>query len=182
VTGDESLHEWLAASAKSSVIQRYMEIGVRDGDSLRRVVSNSATLGVVYLFDTWGGEYGGTGRGDHSHIDVLLDGLGYEGRRVYRDGDSKKTVPGLTFHDWADLILVDGDHSAEGAAADLANCWPFLVKGGRLVFHDTDHPAHRDLLGVFMEFVSKRGCRWELNEGGHGFGVAWKEPGDVWRA
>lgn len=175
MSGDESLHEWLSHHAKTSIVQRYMEIGVRDGDSLRCVVANSATLGRVYLADTWGAEYGGTGRGGHDHIDTMLDGFGFQGSRTYLDGDSKETVPNLRPYDWADLILVDGDHSDSGAAADLANCWPFLARGGRLLFHDTNHPSHIGLRQVFLRFVEKRKCRHEFVEGGHGFGIAFKE-------
>jgi hypothetical protein len=172
--GDESLHEWLSSYAKDHVIQRYLEVGVRDGDSLRCVVENSRTLGVVYLADTWGSEYGGTGRDGHGHIDVLLDSLGFYGGRVYLDGDSKATVPRLT-RAWADLILIDGDHSDSGAMADLENCWPLLASGGRLVFHDTNHPSHPGLRSVFLSFVGDRACCHEFVDDGHGFGVAWKE-------
>jgi hypothetical protein len=131
-------------------------------------------LGVVYLADTWGSEYGGTGRDGHGHIDFLLDSLGFYGGRVYLDGDSKATVPRLT-RAWADLILIDGDHSDSGAMADLENCWPLLASGGRLVFHDTNHPSHPGLRSVFLSFVGDRACCHEFVDDGHGFGVAWKE-------
>lgn len=35
-----------------------------------------------------------------------------------------------------DYILVDGDHSYEGAFTDLTNCWPLLASGGLLVIDD----------------------------------------------
>ena len=174
MNGDESLHEWLADHAFGSSVRRYMEIGVRDGDSLRCVIENATALEVVYMCDTWGSEYGGTGRGDHSHIDRMLDGLAFFGGRVYLTGDSKETLPNLS-HAWADLILVDGDHSEAGAQADLENCQRFLSQGGRIVFHDTNHQAHPGLRQVFLNFVIKHGLRHWFCEDGHGFGVAWKD-------
>jgi hypothetical protein len=171
---DHSLHSWLADYARTHIVQRYLEIGVREGDSLRQVVGNSKTVGVLYMADTWGSEYGGTGRHTNHHIERMLDRMGYAGRRIYLAGDSKETVPALPPQDWADLILVDGDHSAAGALADLWNCWPRLTDGGRLVFHDVHHPAHRYLESLFREFVSMQGGECEIITGGHGVGIAWK--------
>lgn len=171
---DHSLHSWLADYARTHIVQRYLEIGVRDGDSLRQVVANSQTVGVLYMADTWGSQYGGTGRGNCQHIEQLLNGLGYTGRRVFLHGDSQETIPALPPQEWADLILVDGDHSADGALADLRNCWPRLTPGGRLVFHDLHHPSHRYLEPLFVEFVEDQGGKHEIISGGHGVGIAWK--------
>jgi hypothetical protein len=35
-------------------------------------------LESVWLADTWGTEYGGTGRGSHQHIEQLLDDFAFE--------------------------------------------------------------------------------------------------------
>jgi hypothetical protein len=174
VSPDHSLHSWLAEYARTHIVQRYLEIGVRDGDSLRQVVANSQTVGVLYMADTWGDQYGGTGRGTGMHIERLLDDLGYQGERVFLVGDSRQTIPQMRPQQWADLILIDGDHSAEGALADLKNCWPRLVPGGRLVFHDVHHPEHRYLEDLFLEFVAANDGECEIISGGHGVGIAWK--------
>jgi hypothetical protein len=176
---DDSLREFLTRYATDKVVQRYLEVGCRDGDSLRCVVGNSKTLGVVYLADTWAGEYGGTARGGHGHIDDLLDSLGYRGRRVFLDGDSRVTLPRLD-RAWADLVLVDGDHSAEGAKSDLDNCWRLLTVGGSLVFHDICHPSHGYLEAVFNQFANERAIGPDdltFDRRGHGLAVARKAKG-----
>ena len=40
-----------------------------------------------------------------------------------------------------DVVFVDGDHSYEGASADVEHWWPALRVGGHLVMHDGKHPV-----------------------------------------
>ena len=172
---DKSLHDYLRDEAVSPGVRRYLEVGCREGDSLRQIVANSPVLERIVVCDMWGPMYGGTGRGGHDHIDAMLNGLGYTGERLFLDGDSKELVP--TLREQFDLVLVDGDHSPAGALADLTNCWPLVESGGQLVFHDIIHPAHRELMLVFMEFMDRQtdcaGIRTILE--GHGVAVAWKK-------
>jgi hypothetical protein len=169
---DASLHATLRFLAED--VRDYLEIGCREGDSLREVVLHAPALKRVVICDLWGSDYGGTGRGGHEHIDKLLDDLGYTGERVFLDGDSRETVP--TMLRMFDLVLVDGDHSDEGARADLTNAWPLVVSGGTLLFHDVCHPAHPGLRRVFTEFVSSVGDCEDAHEilDGRGVGVARK--------
>ena len=171
---DKSLHDYLHDEAVSPGVRRYLEVGCREGDSLRQIVANSPVLQRIVVCDMWGPMYGGTGRGGHSHIDTMLTGLGYTGQRLFLDGDSKELVP--TLREQFDLVLVDGDHSPAGALADLTNCWPLIESGGQLVFHDIRHPAHPGLLTLFHAFMDLQpdcGRRYEILEG-HGVAVAWK--------
>jgi hypothetical protein len=73
-------------------------------------------------------------------------------------------------------VLVDGDHSDEGARADLENAWPLVVSGGTLLFHDICHPAHPGLRRVFAEvLLGVCDCEDEHEIlDGHGVGVARK--------
>ena len=152
---NQSLYDFLADHCRANVVRSYLEIGTRDGGSLEVVLANSRHVSDVTCCDTWGSQYGGSGRGSHDHIDQLLAVHGYDGRVSFLDGDSKETVP--TLHaaqaGTIDLVLVDGDHSYDGAMADLANCWPLVRPGGCLAFHDITHPAHCDLLEAFAAFV-----------------------------
>ena len=171
---DKSLHDYLRDVALSPGVRRYLEVGCREGDSLRQIVANSALIARVVVCDMWGPMYGGTGRGGHDHIDAMLNGFAYTGDRLFLDGDSKELVP--TLREQFDLVLVDGDHSPAGALADLTNCWPLVEPGGQLVFHDVCHPAHpglRTLFHVFMDDQPDCGLRHEIWEG-HGVAVAWK--------
>jgi hypothetical protein len=171
---DKSLHDYLRDVALSPGVRRYLEVGCREGDSLEQIVANSVTIERVVVCDMWGPMYGGTGRGNHDHIDAMLNGFAYTGSRLFLDGDSKETVP--TLHEEFDLVLVDGDHSPAGALADLENCWPLVESKGQLVFHDIRHPAHRELMVVFMEFMSQQADCAEIETilEGHGVAIAWK--------
>lgn len=171
---DKSLHDYLRGVALTPGVRRYLEVGCREGDSLRQIVANSAILERIVVCDMWGPMYGGTGRGGHDHIDWMLNGLGYTGEREFLDGDSKLTVP--TIGETFDLVLVDGDHSAEGALADLQNCWPLVISGGQLVFHDVCHPAHRDLMPLFCYFAGRQVdcCGVQTILEGHGVAIACK--------
>lgn len=171
---DKSLHDYLRHAAEAFTVRSYLEIGCREGDSLREVVAHSKVLTRVVVCDEWGACYGGTGRGGHDHIDGLLNRLGYTGERLFLDGNSRQLVP--TLQEQFDLVLVDGDHSCEGAVADLTNCWKLVHPGGQLVFHDIAHIAHkelRELFGNFMDVQDDCGHRQENLEG-HGLAVAWK--------
>lgn len=144
---DDSLRAFLAEHCREFSPCRYLEIGTRDGDSLRVVVENSPALERIVCCDTWRSEWGGSNKGSHAHIDAMLASLLYDGEVDYLDGDSKVTVPTLACR--FDLVLVDGDHSADGARADLDNVLPLVEPGGCIVFHDIAHPSHPYLAGVF---------------------------------
>jgi predicted O-methyltransferase YrrM len=151
---NQSLYDFLAGHCQENTVRSYLEIGTRDGGSLRVVVENAPALESIVCADTWGGEWGGSGRGSHDHIDRLLAGMLYTGEVRYLDGDSKETIP--TLAQQFDLILVDGDHSYEGGMADLRNVWPLCRPGGCVAFHDITHPAHPYLLTAFDEWVEER--------------------------
>lgn len=172
-----SLYEFLREHIRQNSVRHYLEIGTRDGDSLRVVLEEGAgTLESVWLADTWGSEYGGTGRGNHRHIDQLLDDFNFDERRVFLDGNSRDTIPALMPEksNAFDLILVDGDHSYDGARADLENVWPLVRPGCAVVFHDICHPAHPELMRCFDEFVARHRAPHTIDSEPYGVGVAWK--------
>lgn len=117
----------------------YLEVGVREGDSLIRVLKHARPR-RLYLCDDWGRAAGGTGRGSHAHIQALLDERSLNVSPVYLDGDSHVLLREVrtTFQ----MITVDGDHSGPGAAQDLRDCWPLLEPNGFLFFDDIHHPMH----------------------------------------
>lgn len=89
-------------------------------------------------------------------------------------GDSKLTVP--TIKGQFDYILVDGDHSKEGARTDLANVFPLIAPDGVVVFDDIG-PDGMDLLDVWHEFreAHRSGFDWYENLDGKGLGWARKQ-------
>jgi len=105
----------------------------------------------LYLFDNW--SYLG-GDGAHERVvDLLERGFKTRNYTIY-DGDSKATVPKFfaEHEDKVDLAFVDGDHTVEGAIADLEN----IVDHSKIiVMHDLFHPDYGFLEKVFVEFTRK---------------------------
>jgi len=160
--------------------KKYLEIGVRDGDSLR-VVVEAAKPDLLVLCDTWGPHCGGTGRGSHQHINRMLQELRYGGKVIYLDDDSHIMIPRLTINDF-NLILVDGDHSKEGCYKDMANSWVHLAPDGLMIVDDLTHPAHpgiREAVGDFcLEYdPGIRSVTWDKRKK-HGVVTIRRKRGD----
>jgi predicted O-methyltransferase YrrM len=88
-----------------------------------------------------------------------------------RKGDSKLVVPHLAkeFPKQVDIYLVDGDHTYEGARADLYNGLPMVKSGGFILVHDIDrgrpmneatsvHP--QPVYEAFMEMANQFKFKW----------------------
>jgi len=149
--GQRVIHNTLICLSNFLKPKSYLEIGVREGDSLKAVLFGHSFITKLVLCDTWGGKYGGSGRGGHKHIEKFLNNIRYDGEVKFLDGDSKYMIP--TLDDKFDLILVDGDHSYEGAYTDLNNTWKLLEEGGFLVFDDITHKDHVYLYRCVMSFA-----------------------------
>lgn len=144
----------------------YLEIGVKDGESLRKCISLVAPSRLI-LCDTYSVAYGGTGRNSHEHIEKLLIEINYFGEVIYLDGKSQEQVP--LFNDkqpepYIDIALIDGDHSAEGAAADLVNVWRALKVGGVIFYHDIISPEFPTLSFVLAEFLKEVDGEWVFED------------------
>lgn len=152
--GKEFIHlNVLQSIAKQRHIDHYLEVGVRYGQSLSTVLETQFPDRLT-LCDSWGGESGGEQFGGPTHIEELLRTWYYKNPVQFLNGNSHELLKTLKPEDF-DLILVDGDHTEEGARQDLEDCWRLLVPSGLLVFDDLIHPAHPELLKVFIEFTRK---------------------------
>jgi hypothetical protein len=151
------LWSYLEYHIKNYKVIKYLEIGTREGDSLKRVIVNNPYLIDIVVSDMWGDHYGGTSRGSHSHISDLLSEINYNNSITFLDGDSKKTIPTLLdkYINSFDLILVDGDHSYHGGMTDLINVFPLCKSNGFILFHDIYHVKHKYLDKCFDEFTNK---------------------------
>ena len=126
--GHREALRWVAGEIKP---RSYLEVGVREGHSLAAVLRASDPERLV-LCDTWGNRHGGTGRGNHDHIERLLDVLGFTGEVEWHDTVSSMmwaSMPGA-----CDLVHIDGDHSYEGALFDIRKGW--MATGRAMVVHD----------------------------------------------
>jgi predicted O-methyltransferase YrrM len=89
----------------------------------------------------------------------------------FQVGNSKQTIPLLTEREF-DYILVDGDHSKEGARIDLENVKTMCTKGGVIVFDDIA-PDGMDLLDVWTAFATKYASEFEFYTNMNGKGIGW---------
>ena len=175
---------WFATHLKP---KRYCEIGVRKGRSMAQVLVSSPDT-EAYGFDMWIPGYSSDPEKgivvDNPGPEFVLhqfQQLGIKKLPRFIRGNSHETVPAF-YNDSAnpqsfDLMLVDGDHTAQGAREDLEIAFAHLAPGGALVFDDICHPSHLDLMGVWDEFA-RRFPDWLFmrDESGSGTGVAFRPP------
>jgi predicted O-methyltransferase YrrM len=167
-----------ALAAASELVQprSYLEIGVRRGRSMS-VVARRAPGSAIIGVDRWDEGYAGMENPGPEIVRSELERAGFRGSLELLSGDSHDVLPSLFAErpklDF-DLITVDGDHSPEGAAADLRDVIPRLRVGGVLVFDDIGHPTHPELNAVWHdEVATDRAFRtWEFDDIGYGVAVA----------
>jgi hypothetical protein len=144
-------------------IRSYLEIGVSEGGSLLRVIAENPQLEDVVLCDNWSPTHGGSGRGGHAHIELLLSRIGFPLDNVtFLDGDSREMLNRyFTAHREKvfDLAFVDGDHTCMGLLGDL-----FDIRDRAMIImvHDVqmrDHELMPDLRMLFYKFAQTEICR-----------------------
>jgi acetyltransferase-like isoleucine patch superfamily enzyme/predicted O-methyltransferase YrrM len=185
LSGLEKLGEdWVYADITTALLgmsrlikpESYLEIGVRRGRSMAMVASQSPQCHIVG-FDVWKANYAGMPNPGPAFVKAEMAKLNYSGNIELISGNSHKTLksffqkePELYF----DMITVDGDHTREGAAEDMADVLPRLKIGGIIVFDDIVHPQHTYLLDVWKSFThdNDRFTTWEFDELGYGVAIA----------
>jgi predicted O-methyltransferase YrrM len=78
---------------------------------------------------------------NQEHVRLALRQLGQEDRLVQIRRTSDEAAAWLKPAS-ASLVLIDGDHSYEQVAADIANYLPLIAPGGCLLLHDYGFGAH----------------------------------------
>jgi predicted O-methyltransferase YrrM len=153
-----------------------LEIGIRRGRSAAAVAWRRPDCAFA-LFDMWIPGYAGMENPGPGFVRGELARVGHRGTTEFIDGDSHQTL--VTYFSgraepFFDLITVDGDHSVEGAAQDLADVLPRLKVGGGLVLDDVCHPAHAGLAEVWRRIVLEdpRFSAFTYRDAGYGVGFA----------
>jgi predicted O-methyltransferase YrrM len=119
--------------------QTYLEVGVRRGWSAGTVISRSIEC-EIWAFDEWHANYAGVPNPGPAFVESEMKKLGYSKPIHFMSGDSHKTLQEFFFknpHQTFDLILIDGDHSPDGARQDLMDTMGSINLGGAMVFDDT---------------------------------------------
>lgn len=135
----------LYAAAKGDCL----EIGVRSG------VSTSALLAGIEE------------RGGHLYSIDINDCRIFEGHPcwTFHNVNSQMVNVLPSQIEKLDLLFVDGDHTYEGALADLHNYGP---KAKRIFVHDTDAPDFPGVRQAVDEFVKKSGRKVTYHPGSFG--------------
>lgn len=154
--------------------KRILEIGVRTGISICQLLSayiDYSVLDRVVLCDVFNDGYISP-----ELVKLNLRTLGIPDKKVeFIVGDSKETIPKFFINNPEfkfDYILVDGDHSVDGARADLENVKSLVAPNGVIVFDDIS-PDGMNLAGVWEEFKNKYSLEFEFNEDLNGKGLGW---------
>jgi predicted O-methyltransferase YrrM len=146
----------------------YLEIGVRRGKSMAQVITGQPLCAVVAI-DLWVSPYGGVDNPGPDFVREEMRQLGHRGELTLLSGESQRAVPQLIAENpdlRFDLITVDGDHTNEGAWADLSATVRLLRPGGWLLFDDLTHPLHT-LMPVWQRFRDEYAAEIECAENAH---------------
>lgn len=73
---------------------------------------------------------------ENERLIIEASDVSYAGRYWQLAGDSKLIGMNWDASQPIDMVFVDGDHSYEGCAGDIATWWPHLKPGGVMALHD----------------------------------------------
>lgn len=165
---------FLYATALFAQPRSYLEIGVRRGRSMAVVASVVPHCKLVG-FDMWVQDYAGMPNPGPTFVQKEMAKVGHRGELELISGDSHQTVPAYLAanpHQYFDAINVDGDHSLEGARADLEQVLPRLSEGGVVVLDDIVHPQHPYLETLWDEMIGADSNYSSAKYRALGYGVA----------
>jgi predicted O-methyltransferase YrrM len=154
----------------------YLEIGVRRGRSLAMLASQAPACAILGC-DLFIQDYAGMDNPGPDFVRAELARVGFTGRLDFLVGDSHGVLPDYFRRHrdaFFDLITVDGDHSEEGARADLLTVMPRVKIGGAIIFDDVSNASHPELRQVWTDTVVARPdfSTFTFSEIGFGVGVA----------
>ena len=155
----------------SSSPKRVLEIGTRTGISLCQLLSayiDYSGIERIVTCDLFNDGFISVNLAKHN---LKLCGIPQSiiDKVEFLVGDSKTEIPKLEGK--FDYCLIDGDHSREGARADLENVCKLVEQGGVIVFDDVSEDGC-GLIDVWNSFKEAHKGEFEFNEDFNGKGLA----------
>lgn len=138
-----------------------LEIGVSAGHATLWLAAAAQLAGArMVSVDNWSAAHGGRAKGPEKAITRLKDN-GLEGTVEFVNSDSVAYLRSCADGEF-DLVWVDGDHSVEGATADIKEA--LRVAGKLVIVHDTNQQAYRTVREACLS-VCDRGCFFDSLRG-----------------
>ncbi len=161
--------------ARTIVPASYLEVGVRRGWSTCAVGLASPNCDI-YAFDGWHINYGGVPNPGPDFVQAELAKFGYTKPVTFVGGDSHQTLPAFFAqhpNKMLEMILIDGDHSVEGARRDLLDTMPHVALGGIMIFDDIFDipPLHNVWTDLSKDFPNFKYFSFARNKPGVGFAI-----------
>jgi len=134
-----------------------LELGTAQGGTLFLLATAAAADAVLVAVDAPEGARTFGGNPHYYRRRALFESFARDGQRiVYLARDSHRpetlTEVGRALGDrQLDLLFIDGDHSADGVAADFATYAPLVRRGGLVALHDIV-PGPPEAVGGVPEF------------------------------
>ena len=167
--GKPETRSFMTFLARQVVPSTFLEVGVRRGWSTAAVAMASPDC-QIYAFDEWHENYGGSANPGPQFVQSELSKVGYNKPIIFINGDSHKTLPNFFKEndEKFDMVLIDGDHSVDGARQDLMDTMPHINVGGVMVFDDiVDCEGLQDVWdGLIKEFPNFRYFSFRENKPG----------------
>lgn len=155
---------------------RAIEVGVRRGLLSAMVAAANPSI-ELHLVDMWIENYSGSSNPGKELVRRQLSAVGHTGEVRFYEGDSHKILPELLGENPEldfDVVVIDGDHTYEGAFEDLRHLVPRVAPGGILIFDDIAHECYPYLLDLWRRWMSNTGLLFRSEEyGAYGHGVGW---------
>lgn len=160
----------------------YLEIGCRYGDTFHAVGMSLPEGSRVVAVDLPGAKSGQRNKGGHQNSGLFLQKAGkdltkhgYDAHVIIGDSQEDETIQMAKELGPFDIILIDGDHTAEGVKTDLGNYGPMAKM---VAFHDIIGTGKwaRQIRPIFLKFAEGKKSVEFIHDGlRRGIGVVWND-------